>query len=95
MQSVRIHENGEKTVQDLAGDQAAFLEKYNPEQWNTYEIKAQGNRLTHIVNGITTVEVIDDQTGAADAEGILAFQLHTGPPMKVQFKEILLKSLGE
>jgi hypothetical protein len=93
MQSVVIHENGEKTVETLPGDQDAFLQEYQPQQWNTYEIKAQGNRLTHIVNGTTTVEVVDNQTGAADSEGILAFQLHTGPPMKVQFKEIYLKPL--
>ncbi len=93
MQAVKIQENGEKTVEALDGDDAEFLKKYQPQEWNTYEIIAKGNHLEHIVNGITTVKVEDLQSGAADSEGILAFQLHTGPPMKVQFKDIQLKSL--
>jgi len=93
MQSVTIHEDGEKTVEKLDGDEAAFLEKYQPLEWNTYDVIAKGNQLTHIVNGITVLKVEDRQTGAADAKGALGFQLHTGPPMKVQFKDILLKKL--
>ncbi|MBL8890119.1 MAG: DUF1080 domain-containing protein [Planctomycetaceae bacterium] len=95
MQSVTIQANGEKVVEELDADAKAFLEKYNPSEWNTYEIIAQGNRLEHIVNGVTTVKVVDQQTEASEAEGILAFQLHTGPPMKVQFKDVQIKSLAK
>ncbi len=95
MNSVVIQADGEKVVTELDGDPAKFLEKYNPEDWNTYEIIAKGNQLEHIVNGITTVKVDDQQTDASEAEGILAFQLHTGPPMKVQFKDVLLKTLDK
>lgn len=93
MESVTIQNDGEKTVTKLDGDPKAFLEKYKPEEWNTYEIIAKGNKLEHIVNGITTVKIDDQQTDAREAEGILAFQLHTGPPMKVQFKDVQIKSL--
>lgn len=93
MQSVTIQADGEKVVEELDGDPKVFLEKYNPSEWNTYEIIAKGNHLEHIVNGITTVKVVDQQTEASESEGVLAFQLHTGPPMKVQYKDIQLKSL--
>jgi hypothetical protein len=35
-------------------------------------------------------EVVDHQSDVAAKEGILAFQLHQGPPMKVQFRNIML-----
>ncbi|MDP1560606.1 MAG: DUF1080 domain-containing protein, partial [Pirellulaceae bacterium] len=95
MESVTIQSDGEKTVTKLDGDPEAFLEKYQPEEWNTYEIIAKGSKLEHIVNGMTTVKVDDQQKDAREAEGILAFQLHTGPPMKVQFKDVQIKSLKE
>jgi hypothetical protein len=39
-------------------------------------------------------EVIDE-TDKALKTGILAFQVHAGPPMTVQFKDVHLKKLGE
>jgi hypothetical protein len=45
------------------------------------------------LNGKTTVDVTDDDAQKRAMEGILAFQLHAGPPMVVQFKEITLKVL--
>ncbi|PYJ05247.1 MAG: hypothetical protein DME25_08770 [Verrucomicrobia bacterium] len=51
------------------------------EDWNTYDIIAVGNHLHHFINGKQTVDVIDD---------VLALQLHAGPPMMVQFRDIRL-----
>ena len=61
------------------------------EEWNEYEIIAKGNHLIHKINGKVTAEVIDDQSDKRAMTGILALQLHAGPPMKVQFKNIRLK----
>ena len=54
---------------------------------------AQGNHLIQKINGFTTVDVTDKQKEKSRAEGILALQLHAGPPMLVQFKDIQLKQL--
>lgn len=95
MQSVLIKQDGEKEVTALEGDEAAFLEKYDPDQWNTYHVIANGNRLTHKVNGVTTIEIVDQQSSEAETSGVLALQLHTGPAMKVQFKDLKLKVLNQ
>jgi hypothetical protein len=63
-----------------------------PGEWNEYVIIAKGNHLQHFINGKKTVDVTDNQEKAA-SEGILAFQMHAGPPMTVQFKDIVLKTL--
>jgi uncharacterized protein (TIGR03067 family) len=62
--------------------------------WNDYVVIAQGNHLQHFINGKQTVDVVDEQESKAAKSGILALQLHAGPPMKVQFKDIRLKNLA-
>jgi uncharacterized protein (TIGR03067 family) len=61
--------------------------------WNDYVVIAQGNHLQHFINGKATVDVVDEQTSKAAKSGILALQLHAGPPMKVQFKDLRIKPL--
>ncbi len=89
-QKVTIDEKGEKQVTQV-DDAKKLQEGIKKEDWNEYEIIAQGNHLTHKINGRVTAEVVDNQTGKRAASGILALQLHAGPPMKVQFKDIRLK----
>jgi len=49
--------------------------------------------LQHFINGVATADVIDEQESKAAKSGILALQLHAGPPMKIQFKNIRIKPL--
>ncbi|MHA3769928.1 3-keto-disaccharide hydrolase [Verrucomicrobiota bacterium sgz303538] len=63
-----------------------------PEDWNDYVIIAKGNHLQHFINGKQTVDVVDE-TGVGAKKGILALQVHAGPPMMVQFKDMTLKEL--
>jgi len=63
--------------------------------WNTYSITAQGNVLTHKVNGDITVVIIDEQETKRSLSGVLALQLHAGKPMKVEVKDIELTRLGK
>ncbi len=64
------------------------------EQWNDYRIVARGNHLQHFINGKQTVDVTDEDSDKAAKDGILALQIHVGPAMVVQFKDIQLKELG-
>lgn len=61
--------------------------------WNEYIVIAKGNRLLHLINGRATIDVTDEQATHAARSGILALQLHAGPPMTVQFKEVQLRPL--
>ncbi|HEX8296441.1 MAG TPA: DUF1080 domain-containing protein [Chthoniobacteraceae bacterium] len=62
------------------------------EDWNEYRIVAKGNHLQHFINGQQTVDVLDEDAPHAPKEGLLALQIHTGPPMVVQFKDLVLKT---
>ncbi|HEY3899339.1 MAG TPA: DUF1080 domain-containing protein [Chthoniobacter sp.] len=66
---------------------------YKPQEWNDYLIVARGNHLEHFINGFQTVDVVDNDAKGRSLEGILALQIHVGPPMLVEFKDILLKNL--
>ena len=61
--------------------------------WNRYVVIAKGNHLQHFINGIQTVDILDLDPKKQVMSGILALQLHAGPPMKIQFKDINIKSL--
>ena len=61
--------------------------------WNDYHIIAKGNKITLKVNGLVTSELIDNQAKERELSGVIAFQLHQGPPMKVQYRNIRLKRL--
>lgn len=63
------------------------------EDWNEYVVIARGNHLQHFINGRQTVDVVDEETGKAAMRGVLALQIHVGPPMTVQFKNIRIKQL--
>jgi len=38
---------------------------------------------------------VDDQHEEAAKKGIIAFQMHPGPPMKVEFKDVKIKILDK
>jgi Domain of Unknown Function (DUF1080) len=66
------------------------VKKLRPDEWNDYEITAKGHHVTLEFNGIKSVE-LEDPTG--DLSGVIALQLHVGPAMEVQFKDIKIKGL--
>lgn len=61
--------------------------------WNTCHIIAKRNTLQHYINDILMSEVIDEDTVNRKMSGILGVQVHVGPPMTVEYRNILLKEL--
>jgi hypothetical protein len=76
-----------------AAEFAPVLEKIRAGEWVELRIVAEGNVLQHYLNGLLTAEVLDSDAANASSEGVLALQLHSGPPMTVQFKDIKLRNL--
>ncbi len=67
--------------------------EFNTGEWSTYKITARGNHLVHEVNGVQTVDVYDHQESERDLSGVIAFQIHKGPAMKVEIRNVTLKRL--
>lgn len=93
-----IAQHGQRVIIDANGNKwqvgtTGPILEVNLAEWNEYTIVARGNRLIHKINGHTTVDVVDHQIPERSLEGVLAFQVHRGPAMQVQIKDVLLKIL--
>ncbi len=86
--SVVIDPRGEKWLVEELG-----LVTTNATAWNEYSILARGNYIEHRINGRTVFKLWDFQADARALLGLLALQIHQGPPMRVEVSEILLKTL--
>jgi len=88
---VLIDEGGKRSVVGKIGDKEELLGHIKKGEWNEYHVVGKGNTLTHSVNGHQMIELVDNHKDVARADGIIAFQLHAGPPMKVQFRNVRLR----
>ena len=90
-EKVVIGADGKKKAERFAEskDLAAAVKKGD---WNEFHIIAKGNHISQYINGKLMSELTDDDK-VARKDGIIALQMHVGPPMKVQFKNIRLKEL--
>jgi hypothetical protein len=94
-----LAERGQKTVigldgkmtHSLLGDADALMSNIKKGHWNDYHIIARGEHIILKINGQITAEVIDNQKAQRELSGVLALQLHSGPPMTVQFRDIQMK----
>ncbi len=87
-----IAEDGTRTEEEFAtGDE--LQKKVKADDWNDYEISAKGSKVVLKINGQLMCEVDDRDAKLACKKGIIALQMHPGPPMKVQFKDMRIKIL--
>ena len=55
---------------------------------------ASGNQFIHMINGRVTAVGIDEDPAKRRSSGVLAFQLHQGPPMRIDLKDIRIRVLN-
>ncbi len=79
------------SVTGSLGDTGELLQKIKSEDWNTSRLVAKGNRLKHYINGILMSDVTDNDKVNGKLKGVLAIQVHVGPPMKVEYRKIMIK----
>jgi 3-keto-disaccharide hydrolase len=91
-QVTHVDANGPTVIANFgtADDLKAFI---HSNDWNQYHLIIRGNLLIHILNGHIMSEVIDDDTANRKFEGLIGVQVHVGPPMKIEYRSILLKQL--
>jgi len=82
-----------KQVVGSVGDAAAIGAAVKKGDWNEYVIIAKGNHLQQFINGKQTIDLTDDCEAKRAMSGVLALQLHAGPPMMAQFRNLRIKKL--
>lgn len=84
-----------REVEEL-GDPAELAKSINAyPEWNTFRIVAKGYHFQHFINDTLMIDCVDNDEANRRNKGLIALQLHQGPPMKVQMKNVKLKKLTE
>lgn len=60
--------------------------------WNEYKIKADGKRIQLWINGQQTIDYTETDANI-DPAGVIAVQIHSGPPSEAWYKEITIQEL--
>jgi len=89
-QKVVIDEVGKKTITPI-GDPAELLKVVKKGDWNELRLVADGSRMAYWLNGVLMCEVEDHEPKYALPKGVIALQMHKGPPMKVEFKDLRIR----
>jgi hypothetical protein len=92
-EKVVVGQDGKKQVVGSLGSAAEIGAAIKKGDWNDYVILVKGNHLQQFINGKQTMDLVDEEEAKRAMSGILALQLHAGPPMMAQFKDIRLKKL--
>lgn len=73
------------------GDRDSLRSLIKENDWNEIRIVAKGNQLEHYINGTLMSKVVDEDSANGKREGVIGFQVHVGPPMKIEYRNIRLK----
>ncbi len=92
-QKTVVGANHKPQVVEQFADSAELQKHVKKGDWNEYRVTAEGFHFTHYINGQKMSECVDEDKEMRRASGLLALQLHQGPPMKVQFRNIRIKHL--
>lgn len=74
------------------GDRAELQKQVKKNDWNEVHIMVRGNVFQHFINQVLMSEVRDEDP-QSPAKGLLGVQVHVGPPMKIEFRNIRIKHL--
>jgi len=92
-QFARVLGRGQTKLIGTVGESDALKAFIKTDDWNQLHIIARGGTIIQSVNGHVMSGLLDEDEQGRTLEGLLGLQIHVGPPMKVQFKNLLFKKL--
>ena len=75
------------------GSSDSLKTKIKNQDWNSFHLIVKGNHLQHFINGILMSDVTDNDVINGKSKGMIGVQVHVGPPMKVEYRNLRLKQL--
>jgi len=73
-------------------DSAQIYQWIKVNDWNDYEVRAEGRRIRLYINGKQTVDYTEPDTSIPQS-GLIGFQIHGGGVAQVAFKDIFIEEL--
>ncbi|MCA9260725.1 MAG: DUF1080 domain-containing protein [Planctomycetales bacterium] len=89
----RIDADHTSRIIGSVGDKDELAVGLDPDRFHRLHLIVRGNVMTHLVNGRVMSVVVDDDPEGRAAEGLVGMQVHVGPPMKIEFRNLRLKRL--
>ncbi len=90
---------GEKVIVDETGRSWIVgqmpVKEFPADEWHEYRVLVRGNHIQHWIDGHPTADLIDFDPKGRSLDGVLAVQVHKGPPMKVEYKNFRIKHLPD
>ena len=91
---VKNHWTAKKVTGDL-GSRVDLVEHIRKGEWNQVHLVVNGYHMQHYVNGVLMSEIFDKDTINRRSDGLLGVQVHIGPPMTVEYRNIRVKKLAK
>ena len=92
-QFTHILENGKPALVGSLGDGNQLKELIHGDGWNDLHLIARGNTLVQLLNGRLMSMLIDDDPAGRRMDGLIGIQVHKGPPMKIEVRNVRIKKL--
>ncbi|MEM9158839.1 MAG: sulfatase-like hydrolase/transferase [Verrucomicrobiota bacterium] len=94
-----LSRTGEKVIIDPSGQPWIVdtfpVKEFEAGEWHEYRVRVRGNHHEHWIDGHKTADLIDLDAEARSLEGVLAIQLHKGPPMSIEVEDLKIKHLPD
>ena len=81
------------TSQSKLPEAEELAHKLLPDQWHEVRIVADGKTLEHYINGQLMSKVVDDDAANRRSQGQLGVQVHVGPPMTIEYRNLRVRAL--
>ncbi len=87
-------ENESNLIGHLASEET-LKEAYIANSWNELTVRAEGNRLIHVLNGVTIVDCTDEDPEYARYQGGIGLKilLYYGPWVEARFRRIRIREI--
>lgn len=88
-----INPGGKPGIVGSLGDNAELKNYIKGDGWNEVHLIAEGNKLIQVLNGHVMSMLIDDDPAGRKMDGLIGIQVHRGPAMKMEVRNIRIKKL--
>ena len=91
-ENVVVEKDKQPEVTSMIADPESLKSFIKTGDWNEIRIIAKGSRMRHFINGTLMCDVTDNDTNLRKMKGLIGLQVHAGPPMKVEYRNIRIKN---
>jgi len=78
----------------IGPDQEKMKQVVKPTEWNDYVIRAEGTHIQLWINGVQTIDYVENDP-SIEPRGVICPQIHAGPPSEAWYKDISIVDLSK